>query len=447
MKKYLLLVAVTMVLVLTGCESTSKSTISESTTIGYLRMYSPFDSNVKSYVFTIDTVNNLIYNEDSLDFGTRVDSLSPMLTPVFNTCVIDGDINLYAKDTVCVDFTKEHTLTVTSKDNARTRTYKIWVNVHHVNPDTIQWSYMGGLQDDDIIEDKCVATEEGDAFWLLNKNGRLVVLASFNGSQWNDFTTEGMAKGVDELDIEHAVAHNGSVCVLGGMTLFSSNIGGTWSSTETTSDVEVEHLMFSLRGALYALGKGNRILRLNGSKWDEVAQMPTGFPVRGESICTGKSPSGTWQATVGCGVDEKGNYVSDFWATENGAYWVKLTLKDSLITPRAYAAMAQYASGIILMGGVDKNGEMVNDNSLYSQDFGMTWRQLDSVFSIDLTVNYLMARRTCHSMVTTTDGFLMVLGGRYYYPKNSAIPPREESCKSNDMWKGMHFASLPGFKR
>lgn len=451
MKKYILplvtAVMLTLMTLLTGCESTSSTTISESTTITYLRMYSPFDDDVKSYVFTVDTVKNIIYNVDSLDYGTRVDSLAPFITPVFNTCVVDGDINLYDNDTVYVDFTKEHTLTVTSKDDEKKKTYKIWVNVHQVNPDTIQWSYLGGLPNDDIIEDKCVATEEGDVFWLLNKNHRLMVMELLEGGQWSAFTTEGISKSVDELDIEHTVAHNDEICVMGGMTLYTSNYGSKWTSVETSSDVELEHLLFSLRGDLYALGKGNKILRLNGTKWNEAAQMPSGFPVRGESVCTGKSPSGAWQATVGCGIDEMGNYLCDFWATENGSYWVKLTMQDSLITPRAYAGIVKYASGIILMGGVDENGDMVEDNSLYSKDYGITWRGIKEEFSIDTTIDYLMARRTYQSMVNTTGGYLLVVGGRYFYPKVPAIPSREKSHKSNDVWKGMHFASLPGFKK
>jgi len=448
MKKYLFLTIASLVMIIvTGCDTSSTTVISDNTIITYLTMYSPKDENVKGHVFTIDTVNNLIYNEDSLDFGTEVDSLAPMLTPIFETCVIDDSINLYSNDTVYVDFTKEHTLTVTSEDNAKTRTYKIWVNVHQVNPDTIEFDYMGELNADDILKDKCIAAENGEMYWLLDKGGKLMVLSGLNGRQWEPYTTEGVTKSIDEIDIEHAVVHNGEVHMMSGMTLFSSNHGANWSSIETTSDIEIEHLMFSLYGELYALGKSNKILRLNGTKWEETAQMPTGFPVRGESICTGKSPSGSWRVMVACGIDEMGNYLSDVWSTENGSYWVKLTLKDSLITKRANAGLIQYASGLILLGGTDKDGEMVEDNCMYSQDYGMTWQLLDSAFSVDSTVSHLFARREKHSVVPTADGYIIITGGTYYYPMNTGFPPRKKSEKVNDMWKGMHYASLPGFKK
>lgn len=447
MKRFILLAIAAVVMLFTGCKKTSDQVISEGTTVNYLRMYSPYDSNVKNYAFTIDTVNNLIFNEDSLAFGTRVDELSPMITPIFSTCMIDGEIDLYSEDTVYVDFTKEHTLTVTSAGDKNSRTYKIWVNVHQVNPDTIEWEFMGELPSDDVKRDKCVATEDGGMYWILDREGKLTVKYSSEGILWTEYTTEGITQGVEEIDIEHAVAHNGEVCMMAGMTLLTSNQEINWASEETTSEVEIEHLLFSLNGELYALGKGNKILRLNGTNWEEAAQMPTGFPVTGEAVSTSKSPSGTWRVMIACGIDEMGNYLNNVWSTENGSYWVNLTIKDSQITPRTNAAIAQYASGLILIGGTDKDGNMVEDNFMYSKDSGMTWQEIKDVFSIDTTTTCLITRREKHSAVTAADGYLTIIGGTYYFPVNQDFPPREKSRKANDMWKGMNYASLPGFKR
>lgn len=446
MKRYLLLATVAMV-ILTGCETGSTSTISEGTTINHLRMLSPFDSNVKSYVFTIDTVNNLIYNKDSLAYGTRIDSLAPVITPIFNTCMIDGETSLYEKDTVYVDFTKEHTLTVTSVGDKKSRTYKIWVNVHQVNPDTIEWDFIGELPSDNITRDKCITTEEGILYWLMDKGGKLAVLSGTNGNQWSEFTTEGITESVDKIDIEHAVAHNEEVCMMARMTLISSNQNDGWSSKETTSSIKIEHLLFSLNKSLFALGEGNKILRLNGTNWEEAVTMPAGFPVRGESVSKGKSPSGRWQIMVACGIDEEGNYLSNVWSTEDGSYWVKLTQKDLLITPRANAGMVQYAYGLILFGGTDKDGNMVNDYCLFSKDYGMTWQKTGEVFSVDSATQLLVARRENLSVVPTADGYVIVTGGTYYYPTGQGIPPRKKSKKANDIWKGINYASLPGFKK
>ncbi len=446
MKRYILL-ATAAVLILSGCKTGSTSTISEGTTINYLRMLSPFDSNVKSYTFTIDTVNNLIYNKDSLAYGTRIDSLAPMITPIFNTCMIDGEINLYETDTVYVDFTKEHTITVTSAGEKSSRTYKIWVNVHQVNPDTIEWNSIGELPSDEITRDKCIATDEGNLYWLIDKSGKLVVLSRTSGNQWSEFTTKGITKSVDEIDIEHAVAHNEEVCMMAGMTLIFSDQNDGWNSKETTSSIEIEHLLFSLDKSLFALGKGNKIMKLNGTNWEETATVPAGFPVKGESVCKGKSPSGRWQVMVACGIDEEENYLSNVWSTENGSYWVKLTQKDSLITPRAFAGMAQYAYGLILFGGTDKDGNMVDDYSLFSKDYGITWQKIEEAFSVDSAIQVLVARREKLSVVPTADGYVIVTGGTYYYPTGQGIPPREKSKKVNDIWKGINYASLPGFKK
>ena len=433
---------------ISGCDtSSSSSSVSEGTTISYLRMISPFDDDVyDDYSFTIDTVNNLIYNEDSLPYGTRLDSLAPVLSPVFSKCVIDDTINLYANDTVYVDFTSEHVLTVTASGDSLSRNYRIWVNVHQVEPDSMEWTYLGGLTSTDITNDHCVATEDGDLYWMIDKGGELMVLQSYNGHGWTTYPTDGITKPISEIDITHAVAHNGEVCMMAGTTLFTSDAGLGWTSKETTSNIEVRHLLFSLNNALYALGESNTILRLNGANWELAAEMPSGFPVAGETVSVGKSPSGIKQVMVGCGIDEMGNYLSDVWSTENGSYWVKLTQKDSLITPRAYASMAHYASGLVLMGGLDSNGEMVDDYFLYSQDYGMTWQEVNDVFLLDSIESELYARRSHSSLVATTDGHIIAIGGTYYPAGTEYIPPRIKSEKKNDMWRGIHYASLPGFK-
>lgn len=447
MKKYLLLATAVAITILTGCKKNNTTAISEGTVITSLRMTSPFDSSIKGYAFTIDTVKCEIHNADSLPFGTRVDSLALFLTPVFNTCVIDDTINLYDKDTIYVDFRKEHVLTVTSIGDKNSRSYRIWVNVHKVNPDTIEWTNIEELTTDNIIKDKCVATEDGDIYWLIDKDGELVILRARNGSQLEEFTTEGITKSLDEIDLEHAVAHNGEVCIMAGMTLFTSNQGEKWKVQETSSAIELGHLLFSLKGELYALGKGNKILKLNGTDWEEAAQMPTSFPVKGESVSKGKSPSGQWQVMVACGIDESGNYLSNIWSTENGSYWVKLTQKDSLITPRAFAGMAHYAYGLILLGGTNEEGDMVDDHNLFSKDYGMTWQKLGEVFAVDSVTQDLVSRREKHSIVTTPDGYVFVTGGTYYYPAEPEIPLEEKSVKVNDIWKGINYGSLPGFKK
>ena len=440
-------------MVLAGCDTKSTSAISDGTTIKNLRMISPFDKTVYSnYFFTIDTVNNEIYNEDSLAFGTRVDSLAPVLLPVFAKAVLDGgEINLYERDTVYVDFTKEHTLTVTASDTTKKRTYRIRVNVHQVDPDSLSWKYQGEVTNRDVRDEKCIATENGDMVWLINDGGLLRILYSFNGKYWSVCTTEGIEDNVENIDITHAIGCNDHVSMMAGTTLYSSSgdigIIYGWNKHETTSPIEIEHLLFELNNTLYALGKGNKILSLNGNNWEIAAEMPSGFPVDGEASCVGKSPSGKPRAFVACGIDEMGKYLSDVWSTEDGKYWVKLSLKDSLVTPRAYAGLVQYASGLMLIGGVDNNDEMVEDNYIYSKDYGMTWQSIDSVFSTDLTGGHIYSRRANHSVVTTEDGHIVILGGITYSVKNGGIPPREKKYRTTDMWKGIHYASLPGFKK
>lgn len=103
-----------------------------------------------SVTFAIDQERGLIYNADSLPYGTRVTALCVNVTSASTVAsrqfiVKNGTVQ---KDTIItyrsgsndsIDFSGDVTLRVTSRDGVNTRDYKVKVNVHQQMPDLIVW--------------------------------------------------------------------------------------------------------------------------------------------------------------------------------------------------------------------------------------------------------------------------------------------------------------------
>ena len=106
--------------------------------------------NLSEVNFTIDQDRCLIYNVDSLPKGTKVNQLTVNLVCASSvssrqfivkngTTQRDTTINYVNSSTCYIDFTGDVTLRITSFDGNHERNYKVKVNVHKQNPDTITW--------------------------------------------------------------------------------------------------------------------------------------------------------------------------------------------------------------------------------------------------------------------------------------------------------------------
>ncbi len=106
-------------------------------------------SATSDYVFTIDQVKNLVYNTDSIPFGTQTQQV-----PVKCTSSTSSSI-YYDKDGVRTSFTTGDTLnlsqpvvfTVISGDKKFSRDYTVTLNVRTVDPGESSWHKVAGIID------------------------------------------------------------------------------------------------------------------------------------------------------------------------------------------------------------------------------------------------------------------------------------------------------------
>lgn len=109
-------------------------------------------NKLDSVFFSIDLNNGVIFNADSLPKGTKITRLIPVITFPLSMSeaklVISGGtektdtIDYLTNSTDSVDFSRNVKLNVTSLDGQYKYSYRIKVNVHEQDPDSIMWGDM-----------------------------------------------------------------------------------------------------------------------------------------------------------------------------------------------------------------------------------------------------------------------------------------------------------------
>lgn len=435
MKNRFCLFALLLGVCLTSCLNSSAPTgaVSEEAVITKFYLYNDSIKGIGDYAFVIDNDSMLIYNSDSIDYGTRIDSLGFVITPRFSSVYVNDTIDLYDKDKLFLDFTKEVKITVVAADEKTSADYRVRVNVHTVDPDTFIWKGVNSEVFVGRADSEKALWFEGRLLYFAMVDNDLVVNESEDGAKWNRVEVSGL--DIASMDLNYLVGTEDFIYYFADGELYKSGDGVSWTS-EVITGIAVEHLLFAMNGRIFGVTDENRIARLDGASWTDLGRLPSGFPIYGAAVMVAPAPSCRERVFVVGGVDEGGRFLSSVWSSEDGSYWSDMTGGRELFSPRAYAALAQYGDGLMLFGGMAQmdasDVEVVEDAQLYSKDFGLTWGEPKAKSEI----GDMYLPRYGHSAVVTPMGYIYLIGGRVV--SESTI---------NDVWRGLNYASLPGFRK
>ncbi|MGM9804827.1 MAG: DUF6242 domain-containing protein [Candidatus Aphodosoma sp.] len=391
------------------------------------------NSAVSKCRFSINQDSMLIYNADSLDMHTRIDSLYAVINPTFHKIYVNDTIDFYMFDTLWLNFENQFTFRVVAADKKTEATYRLNVNKHTVDPDTIIWEGIATQVFRGVTSGQHAVYLNEKMVYMGILDGTFTVYTSVNGKTWNAGTVSGLPDSQASADLPHSVSTGNEVYLTIDNKLYKSPDGLRWTPVETEGGID--RLLFYMNNALYAVavnGKEQTLMRLDDNyRWTEACILPYDFPVTGEAILVSRGPSGAYRAFVAGGIDTDGNYLNSVWSTEDCSYWSNLSSGSKTITPHAYSAIAQYAGHLMLVGGHDKDGNILQEE-LKSKDFGLTWQ---SVKGTKMEIPQLYVRRYGHSVIIPGNGFIYFIGG--YTSDDTSV---------SDVWSGLNYSSLPGFK-
>ncbi|MCD8042257.1 MAG: DUF6242 domain-containing protein [Tannerellaceae bacterium] len=388
-------------------------------------------SGLSDVVFVIDQLEGLIYNPDSMDFGTEIDE--KVLASITFTSYVSS-IELYPRatgDTVfwtgstendSIDFTKPVDIKTVAMDGLTTKRYVAELNIHTVLPDTMAWNlFQEKTVTGTISEQKVLAFNDG--FLKYSKIGNTwdVDYATFDKPKDWQSVSGGLGLPVK---VDHII-QMGSLLYAPDFAgnIFMSSTGADWAQL-MSPDVRLSSFLGLLDdNTLCATGwvSGETDLRfvtldsnMNLTKGELV---PADFPLEElNRITYGITNT---PALLVLGGTRDGEFIPTVWNTNNGLYWE--AYQNINFPYRRGAAITKYDDKLYLIGGFDEDGKSSRDIFI-SQNRGVAWNESGTLVALPEE----FVARGFVSVVVDGEQYMYLFGGKATISGNV----RDES------WKG-----------
>ena len=347
-----------------------------------------------SYKMYIDQINHLIYNVDSLPYGTNVSKVLCTVSSKNSGLIaiknVDNDTLKYYDSTDSIDFTQPRKFFAYSNDGASRQEYEVRLNVHYEQNDQFVWNCSD------------IALPAGiQGMKALSCNGRVYVFASDGSRTYVYYCEEDNSDGwklaesaisLPPYSYQNMVERDQHLYTYSNGHILKSADGITW---EETSRATLLRLVAADTKSLYALSHSGLLLSSadDGATWQEEAldESPSLLPIQDISYCS--LPSRVNDATeyiVLAGNRTLANYSDDRYAmvwskvaeysegSRNDSWmYISACDVDSVALPRlSNLTLASYNGAIFALGasGIGACVRAGFSQIYYSQDGGVYWR-------------------------------------------------------------------------
>ena len=393
MRKFFYIFIATALIVCTGCEGSSSTTtpssVAKLTTFSFAKNDS-FPGLAKA-VFTIEERldTGLVWNKDSMLFGTRLDSVVPKCTfaatpgAAFFTFP-DTVVRLTGYDTL--NFNKSPIyLTIRSADNSTLKTYEIRATVHQVDPDLFTWTQLTpSIYPTDDSEQRVV--ELGDDFVMIVSNGFVLhTYISADGASWMD---AGIPVGLPAGTKVRQIISDGTTLYYGQEDkIYTSVDAVNWTANDVTYPVITMLLYWNdLVWALVDNSGYELAIYLEGALIPSGLKPGDNFPISDFATVTFKSASWRERAMIIGGFAENGRSLNTRWNLEysahieqnNGYRMEEFSIDRPEFTSLTGISVIRYNDQLLMFGGVDDKMSYFGRDILVSINEGMTWEKADT---------------------------------------------------------------------
>lgn len=374
-----------------------------------------------NYKFSIDHLNGLIYNVDSLPVGTNVTKCVPTVD-TYNSGI--AFIKSLASDSVTVissadsiDFSKERIITVLANDGQHTKEYKVNVRIHTEEADKMYWTKkatndaIGAMTD---INSFCL----GGKVYVYGMNGGVKMYSSAigDGTVWND------------MDVPFQTIPSVAVCgtkayALADAKLYTLDADGKWNAIADA--IGVKTLISATVNAIYALSAdGKIVVTTNGGRsweYDEMDSDAAYLPQNNiSSVHVPSRTNADVERIILMGTrDNDTDKTAVVWSKvvdnampQNSQPWMYQPFESSTWhhAPR-YDRMSvvKYGDAIFMLGANKEEGDqsVIRFRLHYSLDGGLNWLE-NTKFSLP---DELRSSTTAYSMVVDNDSHIWLFCG------------------------------------
>ncbi len=378
-------------------------------------------ANLDSVYFSIDLEKALIFNADSLPYGTPINqlgveivtdgcSVAELYVPGSNGSA-ETVINYLTNPDETINFSNGAVrLHLVSADQSTQRDYKITVNVHQVVPDSLYWNKLAKTTLPTLLSTPTAQKTimfNGQAMCLTMNAEQYYCLAMSSNpgdNEWEKTTvTFPFTPDINSLsstyDAIYILDESGN--------LYTTQDWDTWTSCNTAWNY------------IYG-GHENTLLgnKKDGSSYyfvtypeTKTKQLDNGFPVSGTSqlVEVETKWSASTQVMMTGGKDVSGKVIGDTWGFD-GKGWTKISVSpisgreglilfayDTFKTNTDNWTVSKLPTWIAL-GGCNQNG--IAEKDVYiSFDQGIHWKKADELMQLP---DYIPAMHNAQALVFST---------------------------------------------
>lgn len=382
------------------------------------------DQELDTVFFSIDLNRGLIFNADSLRKGTDVSKV--VATIKFNSTVSEaviemtggttrtGEIDYKNSPTDSIDFTGNVTLRVKADDNSIAKSYRIKVNVHNIDTDTLYWSEAAvrklPARFADPKEQKTVRQRD-DIISIIKESNGTYTRAITDSPSEGDWVKNSMTFPFTP-DISSLASTDNALWIISedGGLYTSTDHGANWTLAENDWTTLIGNYGETVTGIKQ---QGDTKVFAQYPKLDIAEErIPDDFPTDGISNFVTLTNKWTLSpvAFFSGGSTSSGKLSDCTWAFD-GTNWIKLSsggiprLKGASVIPyynyRPSAlsnTMLKY-SVWMLIGGQMEDGKF-NRTVYISYDNGVNWAK--GADSLQLP-DHIPAMMGCDNIVSDTE--------------------------------------------
>ena len=355
--------------------------------------------NLDSVYFSIDLEHGVVFNADSLPRGTKINKLIPKITypSTVTSATIEmtggshrtGTVDYIKNPTDTIDFTGNVTLTLATAKNALSKTYKLVVNVHKEDPDTLYWDRLSTTTLPSRLPNpkaqKTVATPNGIITIIEESNGQFTLSSTkdlFEANWDQKALSLSFTPQIESL----TAGSDGSLYILSTAgELMNSTDGMIWNQLASGWNSIIGQFGDILLGTSL---QGNNLIQ---TSWPEgsapALQMPEGFPLSQHTQPVEFTNRWSTEPTIILfgGYPFSGNGKSPSWAYD-GSQWVDISENSlpelaglSVVNYYSYLKSASNSlikefEVLLAFGGKDAAGN-VNRTVYISYDHGINWQK------------------------------------------------------------------------
>ena len=367
-------------------------------------------SELANTSFTIDQKNGEIYNIDSLAYGTEISKVLSSITA--NAAYIEvmaeaTNDTVYWSSTDSIDFSKPVKLKVHSYDRSVQKTYTARLNVHQQNGSDFTWKMLTNKATNKAISGQKTISFSGVYYSYVKSGNDVLLFVSFDGgSIW---LPQSMSGFPSDPDLTNLLTFNDEIYIttLAG-EIYKSTDGRNWSKKVSYVDIEIA-VVETLLGARNETMNG--LLSINGGLYYGTTtnmdtwtisekQIAPNFPVTG----FGSASNHIGLILVG-GITQDNELLNTTWLTAQDRVWIQTTdEKINVLKKVEGPALTYYANKYYLIGGRDDSGKYLEDMYVSATN-GVTWAKANSLTITD----YYEPR--AYASVLVNENELMLFGG------------------------------------